>query len=109
MKKVLTIITLSLLPVVASAQQEASPQGVIDRLVSYASNSGAYVSLSQNGSTCSHGYHVEGDSGGYNSNLSMLIAAYHTGTPVVLRGDTTTFWSGSSSPVCRLTSVQYIR
>lgn len=108
MKKIFILVMLSVLSVVVSAQ-EASPLGGVNRLVSYSSSSGAFVSLSKNGSICSHGYHLEGDSPGFTANLSMLIAAYQTGTPVMLKGDVNALWKGSTHPVCRLISVEYKR
>ncbi len=99
---------------------ESSSEGMIEEIISY-SNYGTlgnddtkgdvWVSLAtNNGASCSYGYFIHKAQGGYQSNLSMLLAAYHAKTPIKIRGNTGVLWSGSNSetdPACEVDSVQY--
>ncbi|TQF70322.1 hypothetical protein [Pseudoalteromonas luteoviolacea] len=92
---------------------ERSSKGVIKNLISYADygNGDVFISLPTNGATCSYGYYVNKNSAGFQANLSMLLAAYHSQTPVYIHGFTAESkrWTGSKNPVCEVYSVQFER
>ncbi|MDC5855186.1 hypothetical protein [Vibrio europaeus] len=109
MKKYFTLLIL-LLSFGVSAE-EASPQGTIKRLIAYSKygNGDVYVELTQNGATCSSGYYIDKASAGYESTLSMLLAAYQANTPVTIFAYENKRWAGSSYAVCEISSVVYMR
>lgn len=101
--------TLSSSLPVAASELEGSSLSSIDRLIAYSrfGNGDVFISLETNGPQCAHGYYVDKSSAGYESMLSMLVAAYQAKTPIVLHGTTSKQWSGSSKPVCEIYSVSY--
>ncbi|NOH22831.1 hypothetical protein [Vibrio europaeus] len=109
MKKYFTLLIL-LLSFGVSAN-EASPKGTIKDIFAYSKfgNGDVYIVLSQNGSSCSGGYYIDKASAGYESILSMLLAAYQANTNVVINGYVNNRWSGSSEPVCEIFRVAYMR
>ncbi len=106
------------LPAIAS-EESSTEGGLITEIISYsdygtadsAGNKGdVWVSLAVNGASCSYGYYIHKAQGGYDSNLSMLLAAYHAKTPIKIRGNVGELWVGSNSethPACEVNSVQY--
>lgn len=110
MKKYLTFLIL-LLSFGVSAAHEISPKGTVDKLIAYARNGNGdiYVGLTENGTTCSNGYYIDKASLGYESILSLLLAAYQANTQVTILADVSKRWSGSSHPVCEIYYVAYAR
>ncbi|MEI8671951.1 hypothetical protein P4S52_08290 [Vibrio sp. SA48] len=110
MKKYFTLLTL-LLSFGVSAAKETSPKDTIKRLIAYSDygNGDVYIELTRNGATCSHGYYIDKASAGYESTLSMLLAAYQANTKILISGYVNNRWAGSSAAVCEIYSVIYKR
>ncbi len=111
MAKYLLLLCIINFTALASVDLESSPKSTIKRLISYSKfgKGDVYVQLNSGTSACSHGYFINKESAGYESVLSMLLAAYQANTPVILYGYKNNQWSGSSAPVCELYSVLYQR
>lgn len=88
-----------------------SPKSQIDRLITYSKygRGDTYISLQQNDATCVHGYFVNKESEGYQAMISILISAYHAGSPVRIYAYDNNRWEGSSNPVCEMYSVELRR
>ena len=75
-----------------------------------ATNGDVVFQLASSGlSACSFGFWIRGSDIGAKNTLAQLLAAYHTGAPVVVAADTdpANFWPGnSSSHACLVWSVQ---
>lgn len=91
------------------SEVEFTSESEVTRLISYAQfgKGDVFISLKKNGAKCSSGYFVNRDSVGFESLYSMLLAAYHARTPVILGGYDDKQWSGSTDPVCELYSVEH--
>ncbi|WP_104401910.1 hypothetical protein [Vibrio penaeicida] len=113
MKTILSalFISMSLINIAHAFTPEASPTGSIKRLIAYTKfgNGDVYVQLNANSTSCSHGYFIDKSSAGYESTLSMLLAAYQANTPVTLYANPEKKWAGSGNSVCELYSVVYSR
>ncbi|MBU2714164.1 hypothetical protein [Zooshikella harenae] len=57
---------------------------------------------------CERGYWMSKNSPGYNTTLSMIIAAYQAKTRVLVRGYSQRRWDGSAGPFCQLYSIRYV-
>src|SRR5262245_20913179 len=66
------------------------------------------VQLSSSGlSACSFGFWIRAADAGSRNTLAQILAAYHTGKPVVIAADNADIWTGNtSSAACRVWSVQ---
>jgi hypothetical protein len=53
------------------------------------------------------GFWITKADAGFQANLSMLLAAYHAGTQVVIYGLPGQLWAGSGAKICKLYSVEY--
>ncbi|NRB68229.1 MAG: hypothetical protein HRU48_12825 [Vibrio sp.] len=107
MKKYFTLVIL-LLSFGVSAT-EGSPTGTIKRMQSYSSSGDVFVSMETNGQQCNTGYFIDKLSAGYESTLSMLLAAYQANTPISIIAFEDQRWSGTSAAVCKISSVVYER
>ncbi|MCG9584193.1 hypothetical protein L1D13_24475 [Vibrio tubiashii] len=107
MKKYFTLLIL-LLSFGVSATEE-SPTGLIKRIQAYSVHGDIFISMETNGQQCSTGYYIDKVSPGYESILSMLLAAYQANINVVINGYVNNRWSGSSEPVCEIFRVAYMR
>ncbi len=101
----------ALLPVVVNAL-EASPLAEIKALHSFTNwgNADIAVVLQDTNGICK-GFWFNKDDAGYQSNLSMLLAAYQANTKVILHGhgELSARWQGSGTHYCKLDSVTYSR
>jgi len=88
---------------------EVSPSSKILKLISYAEYGGGdvQVMLETNGTVCADGYYLKKTDPGFDANLSMMLAAYHSISNVVVDGHTDQKWAGSSGYYCHLYSVRY--
>ena len=88
---------------VAQSAVQISSSSAITQLVSYtAYGSGDWVfSLASSGlAGCSTGFWVRGTDSGAKATIAQLLAAYHSGTPVVVYADSTVIWPGSGGSYC---------
>ncbi|WP_233081101.1 hypothetical protein [Rheinheimera soli] len=109
LRKIIKI--LALVPMTAFALQ-LSPVSEIKALQSYTNwgNADVVVVLQSTSGVCK-GYWFNKDDAGYQSNLSMLIAAYQANTKLQLHGheEISSKWAGSATHFCKLYSVTYSR
>lgn len=104
--KILTLVPLTALAV------ERSPVSEIQDLHSYTNFGNAdVVFVLQSTSGICKGYWFNKDDAGYQSNLSMLIAAYQANTKLQVHGheEHNSKWTGAENHFCRLYSVTYSR
>ncbi|WP_444909759.1 hypothetical protein [Microbulbifer sp. TRSA005] len=106
MKRALLLTLITLYASSAFAGIERSPTSQIQRITSYY-NGDVSIILENNGSSCSGGYWLKVDDIGYSSSISMLLAAYHSGDSINLRGFTDVLWSGSSNAYCHIYAIEY--
>ena len=101
--------TLSTSFPVAASELEGSSLSLVSRLIAYSKrgNGDVFVSLDNNGQQYANGYYLDKGSAGYESVLRMLLAAYQVKTPIIIYGNTSMKWSGSTSPVCEIYNVAY--
>ncbi|MGI0119880.1 hypothetical protein [Zooshikella sp. RANM57] len=57
---------------------------------------------------CERGYWMNKNHPGYNTTMSMIIAAYQAKTRVLVRGYSQRRWTGSAGPFCQLYSIRYV-
>ncbi|AIU68026.1 hypothetical protein ABF162_14205 [Vibrio coralliilyticus] len=107
MKKYFTFLIL-LLSFGVSATEE-SPTGLIKRIQAYSVHGDIFISMETNGQQCSTGYFIDKVSPGYESILSMLLAAYQANTPISIFAYEDQRWSATTAPVCKIFSVVYAR
>lgn len=91
---------------------EPSPVSEIKVLQTYTNYIKAdVVVVLQNISGVCKGYWFNKDDTGYQSNLSMLIAAYQANTKLQLHGhdEISSKWEGSGTHFCKLYSITYLR
>jgi hypothetical protein len=91
------------------AIEESSNAGTVARVLSYTvyGNGDVAVSLSNvTGKTC-EGYWLNKADSGFQANLAMLVAAYHTKNTVQLYGETTSKWAGTNAYFCHLRLIDY--
>ena len=91
---------------------QLSPVSEIKALQTYTNwgNADVVVVLQSTSGVC-QGYWFNKDDAGYQSNLSMLIAAYQANTKLQLHGyeDMSSKWPGSTTHFCKLYSITYSR
>lgn len=108
-KKIIKI--LALVPITALAL-EPSPASEIKVLQTYTNwgNADVVVVLQSTSGVCK-GYWFNKDDAGYQSNLSMLVAAYQANTKLQLHGheEMSSKWTGSATHFCKLYSITYSR
>lgn len=102
---------LALVPITALAL-EPSPVSEIKVLQTYTNwaHADVMVVLQSTSGVCK-GYWFNKDDAGYQSNLSMLIAAYQANTKLQLHGheEISSKWAGSETHFCKLYSITYSR
>ena len=110
MKKVIGVILLSMLSTPLWALESSA--GTIERMISYTKygNADIFVSLTTNGAEhCTYGYFIRKDAPGYESAMSMLLAAYHAKKSVKISAYDTVKWPGNAdNTVCEIYSVEYV-
>lgn len=80
-----------------AATPPAAPNG--DIVFALAANSLA--------ASCPFGFFINATDIGARNTLAVILAAYHTGKPVTVTADTSTFWAGNStSHACLVLGVQ---
>jgi hypothetical protein len=98
-----------------AAQASVQPAGssLVSAIQSYTefgdSNGDVIVQLVSNSlaGICPAGFWIRGSDIGAKNTLTQILAAYHTGLPVVLTADTAVFWTGNpGSHSCLLYSLQ---
>lgn len=108
-KKIIRILALT--PMAALAL-EPSPVSEIKVLQTYTNwaHADVMVVLQSTSGVCK-GYWFNKDDAGYQSNLSMLIAAYQANTKLQLHGheEISAKWAGSATHFCKLYSITYSR
>ncbi|RDH43413.1 hypothetical protein [Zooshikella ganghwensis] len=57
---------------------------------------------------CERGYWISKNHPGYNTTVSMIIAAYQAKSRVLVRGYAQRRWKGSAGPFCQLYSIRYV-
>ena len=107
MKKIMFIMSFLFVGAVAAAT-EGSALSKIEQLYSFSESGGGDVTvrLSENGSICA-GYWLKKTDPGFQANLSMIIAAYHAKSDIVITGHTDQIWAGSGGKYCHVYSVGY--
>ena len=109
LKRILRI--LALVPLTTQAV-ERSPLSEIQALHSYTNfgNADVVVVLKNTSGVCK-GYWFNKDDAGYQSNLSMLIAAYQANTKLQVHGheEIQSKWTGTETHFCKLYSITYSR
>ncbi len=109
LKKFIMIFALAPLGVFAV---ERSPVSEVQAIHSYTNFGHAdVVVVLQNSSDVCKGYWFNKDDAGYQSNLSMLLAAFQANTKLQVHGheEIQSKWTGSETHFCRLYSVTYTR
>lgn len=109
MKRALVLLTMLILAFTnaASAVERSNQKAEIVRLISYAEAGGdVYIKLATNGNVCTHGYYLSKSSPGFDANLSVLLAAKMSNSPIYVYGYENQLWSGSSQPTCKIYSVE---
>ncbi len=105
------IIAFALAPLGAFAV-ERSLISEVQAIHSYTNfgNADVVFVLQSTSGTCK-GYWFNRDDAGYQSNLSMLLAAYQANTKLQVHGheEIQSKWTGSENHFCRLYSVTYTR
>lgn len=108
-KKIIRIVAL--IPMAALAL-EPSPVSEIKVLQTYTNwaHADVIVMLQSTSGVCK-GYWFNKDDTGYQSNLSMLIAAYQASTTLQLHDheEISAKWAGSETHFCKLYSITYSR
>ncbi len=66
-----------------------------------------YFTINDPIAECSKGYWFRKTDPGFEANLSMLLAAYHASSTVVIYGLPDEPWSGTSPTACRLYAISY--
>ncbi|MDX3775821.1 hypothetical protein QE250_17055 [Chromatiaceae bacterium AAb-1] len=92
-----------------SAELEISAPAKVIRIVGYSerNNGDVVVEMDKNSSFCSAGYWLRRTDPGFDTNLSLLLSAYHAKNNVILRGEKTIIWKGSAKVFCYLDSVEF--
>ena len=103
------IIVLAVVAFKLSAATEPSANSKIKELTSYTEYGGGdvIVKLEINGSNCTHGYWFKKSDPGFDANLSMLIAAYHSNSNIEIHAHDNQIWGGSSGTYCHAYSIRY--
>jgi hypothetical protein len=112
MKKILLSLSLFILPITVIAAQERSTSTVITVLQSYPDyGDGDVIFKLQTPSTTCKGYWLSPNSKGFNSNLSLLLSAYHASSNLTIDGHTgdSYKWGGSGTHYCKLYSVRLMK
>jgi hypothetical protein len=88
---------------------EGSPITNIAEIYSYSQYGGGDVvfSLKSPSANCGKGYWLKKSDLGFNANLSMLIAAYHAKTNVIVYGHINEIWDGSTGKYSHLYAINY--
>jgi hypothetical protein len=107
MNKVFLLLILSFAGNLFAA--EGSPITNIAEIYSYSEYGGGDVvfSLKNPSANCDKGYWLKKSDPGFNANLSMLIAAYHAKTNVIVYGHINEIWDGSTGKYCHLYAINY--
>jgi len=108
MRKILYIV-LILFPFSAFCATEASPKSKIKSMVSYSEYGGGDVQvvLESNGTICVNRYFLKKLDPGFDANMAMLLAAYHSKSTIRIYGHTDQKWAGSSGYYCHVYQVSY--
>ena len=106
---VIMAIVISATPSTALSALENSPVTKIAELYGYGEygNGDVLVKLETNGTTCSNGYWMNKSDIGYETLLSMILAAYHADKTIGFQGENSDMWPGSSGSFCRIKRVDY--
>ncbi len=95
----------------AAAQSaiEVSVPSKVTRIVGYSerNNGDMVIEIDKKASFCSAGYWLRRTDPGFETNLSLLLSAYHAKNNVILRGEKDLIWKGSSKVFCYLDSVEF--
>ncbi len=105
------LFILSVFSINALAGVTVSPDAKIIAMETYTEygNGDVIFSISPSEATCSDGYYLRKVDPGYDANLSMLMAAYHADTMVVVRGRNTDRWDGApDKDFCKVYSIRYV-
>jgi hypothetical protein len=111
MKKSVTILlaicSLSLFAI--NTNYEGSALTKINTVYGYSEFGGGdvYFKLDENSANCSGGYWMRKSDPGFNTTLSMVLAAYQAKTQLVVYGLIDESWAGTSVKTCRLYSISY--
>jgi len=107
MKKLIIILLITIPSVVLAA--EPSPTSKVKKIASYSEYGGGdvMISLEKNGNICTSGYFLKKTDPGFNANLSMVLAAYHSKSVIRIDGHTDQKWTGSSGYYCHVYDIAY--
>lgn len=106
--KCFLLLLFLLSPTAKSALETSAPAKVV-RIVGYSerNNGDLVIEIDKKASLCSAGYWLRRTDPGFETNLSLLLSAYHAKNNVILRGEKDLIWKGSSKVFCYLDSVEF--
>ncbi|MBW8184275.1 hypothetical protein K0625_11360 [Shewanella sp. NR704-98] len=91
------------------AATESTSKTTINRLISYNQYGGGDVIFTVNNPTSGcYGYWIAKSDAGFEANLSMILAAYHSKAEVRVNGLNDQRWNGSSNFWCKLYAIEHI-
>ena len=109
--KILAIICFSLASFPAFSDNETSPLSKVNRILSYTEygQGDVIIKLESNGQQCEHGYWLRPSDPGFQANLSTILSAYHAQSNVILKGEPSNLWPGSSGSYCHIYQIDLRR
>lgn len=108
MKYFMVIILVAMSNYSMAAIYKGSPISKIASVTSYAGYSGdVHFSIENSIPECSDGYWFIKTGAGFEANLSMVIAAYHAKSNVIIHGLPAERWYGSNGNFCHLYDITY--
>jgi hypothetical protein len=92
------------------AATETTATASINRLISYNQYGGGDVvfTVDKPSAGC-HGYWITKADPGFDANMSMILAAYHSKAPVRVHGHNDQKWQGSGAFWCKLYAIEHIQ
>lgn len=99
-----------LLSVQAFASVKSSSSSTVKTVITYSQHGGGDVvfKISNSEISCADGYWLKKPDPGFEANLSVLLSAYHSKSPVIARGHDDHIWTGSTGKYCLLYSIELI-
>lgn len=114
MRKITIIFTITFASITSglfsagSYALEASPVSTITRFISYSQiGNGDVVFRIKNPTVGCFGYWMNKADPGFEANLSMALAAFHSKTSVKIQGHEDQKWGGSGNFWCKLYAIEY--
>lgn len=109
MKKICSFVLLLATPLTVNAAYIYSGVSLVERIAVYSRSSApgdVYIKLANPPAECSDGYYVLVDSPNKQEILSLVLSAYHSGSPIQINAFNEPKWRGSSSTkICEIEGV----